>query len=61
MNPIALDILMHYGVGHEAGGHSGRYPWGSGESPYQHASDFLSRIEELKKEGKTEKEIAEAL
>lgn len=61
MNSVALDILMHYGVGHEAGGHSGRYPWGSGESPYQHASDFLSRVELLAKSGKTEKEIAEEL
>ena len=23
---------MHYGVGHDKGGHSGRYPWGSGKS-----------------------------
>lgn len=61
MNPVALDILMHYGVGHENGGRSGRYPWGSGESPYQHAGDFLSRIEELQKEGKNEKQIAEEL
>lgn len=61
MNEVALDILMHYGVGHENGGHSGRYPWGSGDSPYQHAGDFLSRIEQLQKEGKTEKEIAKEL
>ena len=33
---------------------SGRYPWGSGEDPYQHNSDFLSRVEELKKTGWTE-------
>ena len=26
--------IMHYGVGHDKGGHSGRYPWGSGENPY---------------------------
>ena len=25
------DYLAHYGVGHDKGGHSGRYPWGSGE------------------------------
>ena len=23
--------LSHYGVGHDKGGHSGRYPWGSGK------------------------------
>lgn len=33
---------------------SGRYPWGSGDDPYQHNRDFLSRIEELKKEGWSE-------
>lgn len=61
MNQVALDILMHYGVGHEGGGHSGRYPWGSGESPYQHSGDFLSRIEELEKKGYSEKQIADEL
>ena len=25
--------IMHYGVGHDKGGHSGRYPWGSGKNP----------------------------
>ncbi len=39
------DILMHYGMPRR----SGRYPWGSGENPYQHSGDFLSRVEELKK------------
>lgn len=55
MNPIASDILMHYGIKRR----SGRYPWGSGENPYQHSDDFLSRVETLKKIGKTEKEIAD--
>lgn len=26
------EYLAHYGVGHDKGGHSGRYPWGSGKS-----------------------------
>ena len=48
MNPITEDILMHYGMPRR----SGRYPWGSGDDPYQHASrDFLGRIDELKKSG----------
>lgn len=50
MNPIAEemnDILIHYGMKRR----SGRYPWGSGEDPYQHERDFLGRIEELKKSG----------
>ena len=42
-----LDYLMHYGVKRR----SGRYPWGSGDNPYQHSGDFLSRVEELRKEG----------
>lgn len=25
--------IIHYGVGHDKGGHSGRYPWGSGQNP----------------------------
>ena len=50
MNPIAEDILMHYGMPRR----SGRYPWGSGDDPYQHGRDFLGRIEELKKQGWTE-------
>ena len=75
MNPIAHEImdiynyslthteeemseyLMHYGTPR----HSGRYPWGSGENPYQHSGDFLSRVNELKKSGMTEKEIADAV
>ena len=57
MNPIAEDILMHYGMPRR----SGRYPWGSGEEPYQHSGDFLSRVQELKKSGMTEKEIAKTI
>lgn len=49
MNPIAeeLDELLHYGIKKR----SGRYPYGSGDTPYQHSRDFLARIEELKKDG----------
>lgn len=46
MGSIADDILMHYGVKRR----SGRYPWGSGENPYQRSGDFLSRVEQLRKE-----------
>ena len=28
---IIEKYLIHYGVGHDKGGHSGRYPWGSGK------------------------------
>lgn len=48
MNRIAREIyLIHYGMPRR----SGRYPWGSGKEPYQHSGDFLSRIDELKKQG----------
>lgn len=51
------DELMHYGTKR----HSGRYPYGSGENPYQHELDFLGRINDLKNQGLTETEIAKAL
>lgn len=41
------DELFHYGTKF----HSGRYPYGSGEDPYQHEGDFLTRVERLKKDG----------
>ena len=61
MNPIAEEIrsyigasdgsetLAHYGIPRR----SGRYPWGSGEEPYQHSIDFLGRVEEMRKSGFT--------
>ena len=41
------DELMHYGTKY----HSGRYPYGSGDDPFQHGGDFLTRIDRLKKDG----------
>ena len=49
MNYIAEEILMHYGMPRR----SGRYPYGSGENPYQHSGDFLSRVDELRSQGFT--------
>ena len=57
MNPIAEEILMHYGMPRR----SGRYPWGSGDNPYQHSGDFLSRVDELKSLGMSDTEIAKAM
>lgn len=51
------DTLMHYGVARR----SGRYPWGSGKEPYQHSGDLLSRVNDLKSQGLTEKDIAETI
>ena len=47
------DSFAHYGMPRR----SGRYPWGSGEDPYQHEDwykgtrDFYGRVEELQKTG----------
>lgn len=51
------DIIQHYGTKR----HSGRYPWGSGETPYQHSGDFISRIEQLKAKGMSEREIIDEI
>ena len=57
MNEIAEDILVHYGVKRR----SGRYPYGSGEDPYQHTGDIDIRVRELKKKGMKETDIAKDL
>lgn len=64
MNPIAEEIASYYGSAamndEEFFEHygmprrSGRYPYGSGEDPYQHNRDLLGRIDQLKKSGWTE-------
>ena len=46
--------LAHYGTPR----HSGRYPWGSGDNPYQRNASFLGQVEKLKKQGVPEKQIA---
>ncbi len=62
-NPIAEEIagyfgmaetvdeecLEHYGMPRR----SGRYPYGSGENPFQHGRDFLGRVADMKKENLT--------
>ena len=57
MEHLTDDILVHYGMPRR----SGRYPWGSGDDPYQRTGDFLSRVQALKRQGKTESQIAEEL
>ena len=51
------DQLLHYGTPR----HSGRYPWGSGDNPYQHSSYFMSEVNRMRKEGMSENQIAEAM
>lgn len=55
--PSNESVLEHYGTKR----HSGRYPWGSGDNPYQHSGDFLSRVDELKKKGLSEKDILDTI
>lgn len=63
MNPVAKEIESYFGCGSDPEflahygmpRRSGRYPWGSGDDPYQHSGrDFLGRVDELKKKGWTE-------
>lgn len=46
--------LKHYGMPKR----SGRYPWGSGEDPYQRAINFQGHIKELRKQGLSDVDIA---
>lgn len=48
--------LMHYGMPRR----SGRYPWGSGENPFQHTGDFYTHANKLKAQGMSEVDIAKS-
>lgn len=71
MNPIERDLKSYFGIEYGSADdtlehygtkrHSGRYPWGSGKTPYQHSGDFLSRVEQLKAKGLKENDILEAI
>ena len=47
--------LQHYGTPR----HSGRYPWGSGDNPYQRNEDFHRVYNDLHNQGFSDKEMAE--
>ena len=49
--------LYHYGIERK----SGRYPWGSGEDPYQRSGMFFSYINDLKSQGLTPSQIASVI
>lgn len=49
--------LIHYGTPR----HSGRYPWGSGDNPYQRNASFRSHILDLRKQGLSDAEIARGM
>lgn len=50
-------VIAHYGTPR----HSGRYPWGSGETPQVRSHTFNSMVEDLKKQGLGEADIARGL
>jgi hypothetical protein len=51
------DELKHIGILRK----SGRYPWGSGKNPHQRNKGFLDYVDDLRKKGLTEVQIAESL
>ena len=54
---LAEDELEHYGMPRR----SGRYPWGSGENPYQRTGYFRRGLSEMRSQGMTDKEIMQAM
>lgn len=48
---------MHYGTPR----HSGRYPWGSGDNPYQRNANFRAHVLELRHQGMSDAEIARGM
>lgn len=55
--PYSDDWLAHYGTPR----HSGRYPWGSGENPYQRLKSFQGHVYELRKQGVKDTDIAKGM
>ena len=51
------DYLEHYGTLHK----SGRYPWGSGEDPHQGGKTLIDYIDDMRKQGLNDTEIAKGL
>lgn len=57
MNDVIIDdeaYLAHYGIRRK----SGRYPWGSGETPHQRAETFLEILQKHRAEGMSDPDIA---
>ena len=51
------DFVMHYGTPR----HSGRYPWGSGDNPYQRSKTFRAHVADMRKSGMSDTQIAKAM
>lgn len=54
INEDEHNAVKHYGILRK----SGRYPWGSGETPYERAGSFLGDIKSLRDQGLNDTEIA---
>ena len=54
---MANKVIRHYGTKR----HSGRYPWGSGGHGKQHTTDFLGMVDNLRKQGMSETDIAASM
>ncbi len=52
-----MSILQHHGTPR----HSGRYPWGSGQDPYQRGTSWIGQVEQLRKQGLSDLEIAKGM
>jgi DNA-binding CsgD family transcriptional regulator len=50
-------VVKHEGILRK----SGRYPWGSGETPHQRNKGFLDHVATLKSQGLSETQIAEGM
>lgn len=55
--PYSDEFLAHYGTPR----HSGRYPWGSGENPYQRLKSFQGHVYQLRKQGVADTDIAKGM
>lgn len=57
-----MDELWHYGTPHEGmTPHSGRYKYGSGENPGQRYENLYMQVQNMRSDGKSDKEIRDAL
>lgn len=54
---IEEPVIKHYGTPRK----SGRYPWGSGANPNQRNKELLDYVDDLRRKGLTEKQIAEGM
>lgn len=54
---ITPQELYHYGIARR----SGRYPWGSGENPFQRNGGFMSQYSALREKGMSDADIAKGM